>query len=523
MGRNKNNSKNIGKNIVRPYTVMCTDIYLLWILIAFPLYYADGYFHLPEKKAMFWTVATLIYVIVCMVGVVINAFSMRENWSMESFKKNVTMTDVFMFGFLLSNLIALAMSSDMMGSWVGSGARYYGARVLLLICVSYFLISRYAWLNKIFIIAFLIGGNGVCLLATFDYFGMDVLGINQQMQISDWLGFISTIGNANTCASYVCMALAGAMAYFCAEKETKKKIFAGISIINCAAALVTARSDSAFVGIAVLILVFGILAVMNRIDIKDYVLMLGLIDAGLWILYLLRKKFVDYLIWEAYDSGLPRVLNKPLVLGVFFCVIMGIYGCLWYIEKKQIKIRKKIKRISVVALGIIVVVSGIFFAKKLGILDIFKSGMGISESTIVGSRSYIYQRTIQAYGKLPLINKLFGCGQASIATILSKYFGEELSAAGIGINSAHNNILDYLIITGLFGMICYLGTIVCSIKHAFQGIRKNQLTLIFGGIVIAYFVQGLFNIDQAITTPVFWLMVAFCEAMYRQNVMKTDI
>lgn len=516
-------NKTSKKNAVRPYTVMCTDIYLLLILIVFPLYYADGYFHLPEKKAMFWTVSTLVYIIVCMVGVVITAFSMRENWSMENLKKNITMTDVFMFGFLISNLIALAISNDVSGSWIGAGARYYGARVLLLVCVSYFLISRYAWLNQVFIIAFLIGGNGVCLLATLDYFGMDVLGINQQMQQWDWLIFISTIGNANTCASYVCMAAAGAMVYFCVAKGLKAKIFAGISIMNCAAALVTARSDSAFVGIAVVLLVLAVLAVINKIDIKDFVLMLGLLDAGLLVLFILRKRFVKYLILESFDSGIPEVLNQPLLLGIVFIIIMLGYAGIRYTDQKHIKINKNTKIGLTVVVGIIVAVVAVVAANKFNIIEIFKSGMGISESNTPGSRSYIFLRTLQAYGKLPFINKVFGCGQASISGVLSRYFGEELSAAGIGINSAHNNILDYLIITGLFGVVCYLGAIICSIKHAFAVLKENKYALIFGGIVIAYFSQGLFNIEQAITTPVFWLILACCEAIYRQSKVEQDI
>lgn len=515
-------SVNSKKDSVRPYTVMCTDIYLLLIFTVFPLYYADGYFHLPEKKAMFWTVSTLVYVIVCMVGVIITAFSMREYWNMQNFKKNITMTDACMFGFLVSNIIALAMSSDKMGSWVGAGSRYYGARVLLLVCVSYFLVSRYAWLNKAFIVAFLIGGNGVCLLATFDYFGMDVLGINQQMQQTDWLIFISTIGNANTCATYVCMALAGAMVFFCIEKGLKLKIFAALSIINCAAALVTSRSDSAFVGIAVIIVVLAVLAAMSRINIKDYILMLGLVDVGLLVLFILRKIFVDHLILESFDSGLPSALNQPLLLGVILLLIMLVYGGVCYTEQKHVKINKNTKIGIGVIVGIAVVVFAIVVVNKFGIVEIFKSGMGISESKIAGSRSYIYEKTLQAYSKLPFKNKIFGCGQASILGVLSKYFGEELSAAGIGINSAHNNILDYLIMTGLLGVICYLGTVGCSIKHAFQTLKENESVIVFAGIVIAYFAQGLFNIEQAITTPVFWLMVACCEAMYRRSIVKKE-
>lgn len=518
----KSNKKST-KTVARPFQVMCTDIYLLWILVIFPLYYADGYFHLPEKKSIFWYTSTLVYVGVTLFGVLITAFSMKEYWSFENFKKNISMTDVFMFGFLISNLIALVLSQDKTNSWTGASSRYYGARILILVCISYFLISRYAWVNKVFINAFLIAGNGVCLLATFDYFGMDILGINQQMRQWDWLIFISTMGNANTCASYVCMALTGAIVYFCVVEGRKSKILAGISIINCAAALITARSDSAFLGIGVLIIVLGVLSFLKKINLKEYVLMLGLVDLGLVVLFVFRKIFVKHLILESFDTGLQRaLLNQPVLLVLIFVALMVVYIGLIYIEKKQIKISKNTGIVLVVCTVVGVVVLAAYMMYKMDILDIFRQSMEQRNGNSVGSRLYTYKRTLQGYGKLPIINKLFGCGQASMTSFLYRYFSEELSAAGISINSAHNNILDYLIMVGLFGVVCYLGILVSVVKNTIRSWKNSKMILVFGLIVVSYFVQGLFNIDQTNTTTIFWIIVACCEAMYRQETMKKE-
>lgn len=515
----KSNKKST-KTAARPFQVMCTDLYLLWILIAFPLYYADGYFHLPENKSIFWCTSTLVYLGVTLFGVVITALSMREYWSFENFKKNITMTDVFMFGFLICNLIALAISDDKMNSWTGQSSRYYGAKVLILVCLVYFMVSRYGWMNKVFINAFLIGGNGVCLLATFDYFGMDVLGINQQMQQWDWLIFISTMGNANTCASYVCMAVVGAMVYFCVAEEKKSKIFSGISIVNCGVALITARSDSAFLGAAVIILVLGTLVFAKKIELKNYILTISLLDIGFLILFLLRKKFVDHLILESFDSGLQRTLNQPMLLSMLLALLMIAYGVAVHIEKKEIKIKKNMRIMLTVSALLGIILLGTFMFSKLDILNIFIQSIGQRNGVVVGSRQYTYERVIQAYGKLPLKNKLFGCGQATMSSVLYQYFGEELSAAGISINSAHNNILDYLIIIGFCGVVCYLGTIIFAVKHVYSAIKENKKALVFGLIVVAYFAQGIFNIDQTTTTTVFWLMIACCEAMYRETIVK---
>lgn len=521
MSRSKSSSKNINKNAFRPYTVMCTDIYLLWILIAFPLYYADGYFHLPEKKATFWVVSTLVYVIVCAFGAAVTAFSMRESWTMENFKKNITMTDIFMFGFLISNLIALGMAENTMEAWYATGGRYYGARILVLVCVAYFLLSRYAWVNQVFVVAFLIGGNGVCLLATFDYFGMDVLGINQQMQKSDWQVFISTLGNANTCASYVTMALAGAICYFCVAKNMKAKIFAAISIMNCSMALITARSDSAYVGIVVLIVVLGILAIKKKIDIKSYLLTLIFMDIGIIAITRLRSIFINHLLDEAADEGFSRVLiNQWQMLIIILVALIIFYGIFRYAEKADIHMNKKQKRLCVfIIVGIGIVLMG-FVVYRTNAMDLFLKSMGINIGFNVGSRAYIYEITLESYKQLPLKNKIFGCGHASIRNTLNQFFGTELYRWGMSINSTHNNVLEYLIMTGFFGVVCYLGAIISSVKHGILVIKENTIVLVLVGCVIAYFAQGLFNIEQTNTTPIFWLMLSLCQGMYQQYIIK---
>lgn len=518
MSRSKSSNKNMSKNTFRPYTVMCTDIYLLWILIAFPLYYADGYFHLPEKKATFWVVSTLVYIIVCAFGAVVTAFSMRESWTMENFKKNITMTDIFMFGFLISNLIALAMADNTMEAWYATGGRYYGARILVMVCLVYFLLSRYAWVNQLFVVAFLIGGNGVCLFATFDYFWLDVLGINKQMQESDWYLFISTMGNANTCASYVCMAIAVAIVYYCAAKTWKGKLFAGVSIVNCCVGLVTARSDSASVGIAVLIVLLVILAVMEKIEWSSMLQSIVILVLGLIGFAHVREIYAPTIQKHRwYDTGIPRILWRDYkYLYAVLIVLIVIYAVLYFINKKELRLKKNMK-IGMYAIGSgIILVVAVFIVKELNLIQIFKDSIGAGNIQVAGNRKYIYTRTLQSYTQLPLHQKMFGCGQATISNVLNTYFGSELSDLGIHINSAHNSILDYLITTGLFGAVCYLGTVIMVIKHGIATIKINKLALVTTGCVVAYFAQGLFNIEQVITTPVFWLFVALTEALYRQ-------
>lgn len=523
MSSSKN--KKTSKSTIRPYTVMCTDMYLLWILLVFPLYYADGYFHLPERKATFWCTSTLIYIGVTLLGVIITYISTKDEWNWERVKKNISMTDIFMFGFLISNLIAFALSSDKANSWSGATGRYYGAKVLILVCVSYFLISRYAWVNKVFIWAFLIAGNGVCLLATLDYYKLDVLGINSQMAGEDWIVFISTMGNCNTCASFVCMAVTMSIVYFCVASTRVELVIAIMSIMNTSVALSTCRSDSASVGVAVSIIVLIILGFCGKVNGKRVLGLLVLLNLN-FILYsyvhqILGKNIV-YHLWA--DSGVPRMIwEERTLLIVSFLVLMLVCGVVKWSKTKGFDL-DKIKNRKMLATSFVVLLLGVvgMLGYKMGILDIFMSGMGMVDTAVPGSRIYIYSITMQTFKKLPFINKVFGNGQSSISQLLNQFYGDELASMGISINSAHNQILDYLIIGGILAVICYLGVVLCSFVNTIKMINKGKTNGLVGLVVIAYFAQACFNIEQTNTTPFFWLFVFIVEAISREERIRSN-
>lgn len=525
----KSSKKNVPKknSSVRPYTVMCTDLYLLWILLVYPLYYADGYFHLPERKATFWCTSTLVYIGVTLLGVIITYVSTRDEWSLERIKKNISMTDIFMFGFLISNLIAFALSEDKTNAWTGATGRYYGAKVLILVCISYFLISRYAWVNKVFIWAFLIAGNGVCLLATLDYFDFDVLGINSQMRRIDQVLFFSTIGNLNTCASFVVMAVGCAMSYYCVGKKIKDKAFSIFSIMNCVMAICTVRSDSAVLGTAIVVILLILFAFSGKIKLKNVIEVIILSCCTVISFSFIRTHFTERCVgriayYNLVDDGITRILweRTELFLSILICSII-VYSIFVYFEKKQVDVGKRIcNRYIILCCVCLVSVVVVILLFKFNLVKVIRNGLGIDAESQIGTRVYMYEKAIEIFGQEPFINKIFGNGQALISQLYNQYYGEELAIAGLSINSCHDHVLDYLLTTGLLGAICYFGIVISSTITVLKKEDGNLLGIVVFISFIAYFIQGFFNIEQVVTTVVFWLFIALNEAAWKKEEMN---
>ena len=84
-------------------------------------------------------------------------------------------------------------------------------------------------------------------------------------------------------------------------------------------------------------------------------------------------------------------------------------------------------------------------------------------------------------------------------------------------NCAHNEYINYLITTGIFGLASYLSIIFGTLKGAIKSASKNPIAIAFAVSVISYAVQAVVNLAQPITTPLFIIFIALCEAVARKQ------
>ena len=78
------------------------------------------------------------------------------------------------------------------------------------------------------------------------------------------------------------------------------------------------------------------------------------------------------------------------------------------------------------------------------------------------SRGVIWKQTWIAWKKLPAGRKFFGYGLNTFHLFLYEYQGAELASYGGRIIDPHNELLQFLSITGIFGTVSYFGLLISS-------------------------------------------------------------
>ena len=75
-------------------------------------------------------------------------------------------------------------------------------------------------------------------------------------------------------------------------------------------------------------------------------------------------------------------------------------------------------------------------------------------------------------------------------------------------DNAHNELLQYLVTTGLLGMVSYIGLFISSVIYIFKRANKRVIANVCIVAMVGYFAQAIINISQPITTPFFFIFMA---------------
>ena len=139
-------------------------------------------------------------------------------------------------------------------------------------------------------------------------------------------------------------------------------------------------------------------------------------------------------------------------------------------------------------------------------------------------RGYIWKNTLNGYGNLPFVNKIFGAGEAATAWVLSDYSDIASNILNRSrVDNAHNIWLNTLVTLGIAGLAVYVLIIGLSIHNMIKYIKKadngnKDLYMLAGkGLaVMVYSIQGTAELLEVITFPMFFCLIAMLNSGIRR-------
>lgn len=523
--------------------------FLLYMGILYPLIMHDKYFDITLTKYKAFEVALCIYAVLMALAVLLDIFDGRRPFDMFKSKNGYIAADLFMAGFLVSNLAAFALSEDKLDAYTGEAGRRCGLQFAILIVILYICMGRGLKLEKFVLPAFLAAGSFTGIIAVFQYIGVDFLGIREGLSSSIKDIYISTFGNIDIFASFICVVIPVALGLGLDErpiydgdvvwKLNWTKLLSWVALFIGAAAVVVTNANLAYAGVGAAVVVVFLVAAYGG-KLKEFLEMMFAMSLGSLTVSLMIRTSQESV--EKLDgiSEFARHTGSVVVV----CAVLGLVNLIIQIVTHAGNFRKKksdghaaenqgkkTEKISGKLYGkpALIAASSLVAAGVIGaiVYASLKAGHVFKIDDSWGNyRGYVWKRLAESYRDFPLINKIFGYGNESVKTIMiDGYYDEMMNTVGVVYDNAHNEYLQYLVTTGIVGAVAYIGLIVSAfvsmIRCAFGGAYRDlcECTAIALGIA-GYTTQALFNLNQSLTTPYIFLLAAMAAGICRKRRMQ---
>lgn len=496
-----------------------TWIYLVLILGGFPFYFQHNYIDLTSAKKNYFQSISITFLILMIVISIYLYFSSEKKHRINF---SLGITDLCALAFAVVILISCCISPAGTESFWGKEGRQMGGLFLLLCIGVYFVISRYFQPNKWLVWLLFFSALILWLIVLCNFLGWDLLGMHQHLRKSQQIKFIGTLGNLNINASYsgVLSALMLAL-YYISEKKIPQRCFFGACILGIYACFCSA-SDSWLlaVGSALLLLLFysmGHTSKMLKWWNTCIVFVLASAAMSLTIVFATITNWNNPFISNFKKQHLlcfftdPRLLlTESLLLLLIYFIIRS--QAIYFLKKYGNKILT-----GIIVLGIVITVINIF----------------PMDDHFGNNRGYIWKRTLANYWKFPLHQKLFGYGPNCFLASLEEHFGAEMRKQFKSpFLDAHNEVLQFLTVTGFLGTISYMGMQLTLLVDCLRGLAQkfqhnsndkpfssNFITLsekkffLLGGVgITAYLLQGLINNPSIFTTPLYFIFLGIIKS-----------
>ncbi len=481
--------------------------FLIFVTTVYTIFMHNMYFDITGTRGKVFTYGSLLYVILFVVSFILEVVMIRYYGSDKPvFYKDspvILMPELWIILFMIANTVALFMTPDRLAAWSGSNGRYFGLSMVIILTLMFVCLAREASVNKlIFVLLFAVSGFAY-VLAYLQHFGFDPFALRERVTDKQKEMFISLFGNINTYGSYICIVLPVFVAVFIFSKKIWCRVVAGLSIVMAGMAIIPAKSDNVYLGLGVAFIFLFYVAILNK-DFTEYIFAVLLLFVGLETMAILNSVFKGS---QKHINGIAEIVESPKVMLILSLCIVAVLVVSLIFRKLKYETYKKIQcplfliifSILMVIALIVIVVLGVRSGNEL---FVFNDKWGTF-------RGFIWTRGWYLFRDSSVLHKIFGNGNETISQLMYDYYFEQMIAITFRkYDNLHNELLQYLVTTGLFGCLSYIGFVSTSFAYIGKRMKGDAVAIgcLAGGV--SYFAQSLVNLNQPITTPFFFVILA---------------
>lgn len=497
------------------------------------LVFSNGYLDIQETRAAFFTDITAGLGLLCLISVPIYLGILKYDrgyvldgpltGTVRRAVFGLSVTDYAMLAFAACCTVGTLFSRYPSASFTGGYGRFMGLEMYLLIALMYFLVSRgYRFQNSAVLLLLAISAV-MAVIALLQFLKFDPFGLYQNIASSQQSRFVSTIGNVDFFSSFVTLVLPLAACSFCfCEKKSSQIIYAASTLLGFLSMLVS-RSLSGLAAMCVLFFFLGMFAFRSLETLSRYVFVvfLALLSCKLlWLLAALRHG-------RAFPmDSFFRVLMVSKAGFVLLALTLAAFLLLQYFHLKGYTGQKGLKmgHAAFATCGLGAVAAAVFcfvwftFIDRQKDIGAFSQLFRFNRNWGTG-RGYIFGLAADSFTKFNPFQKLFGYGMDMFQMItrnLLHVTSHRQYHYDIVYDQTHNELLGYLLSTGLLGAGAYVTFVFSQIFKNLRNCAKEPLLLVLAVSVACYFTQSLTDIAEPMVVPLFFLLIAISESVHRE-------
>ena len=483
------------------------NLYLFAILLIIPVVTHVKYQDIIDIKSTLFLLIAGIF-LACSFIILISSYR-KVDLPFSKIKKVAALMSpldrcLALFGLviLISSLTSRFSLRDTM---LGEQAQLVGGLMLIALILNYFVLSRWADVTKKgYIYVFYLSSLFVVMVALLNRIMIDPLGMHRE-NMADTFGYmISTIGNVDYYCGYLSMILMFFAAYRADMDFNRKSAAVDFLLVCCYLSLWTARASSIFAGLAYGLPALLLMSLTSFARFRNLFWQGILAGVGGFAAHILHYRFPSiYSGLETEISGIFQLHYFWLFFGVVCLIVWLLLGNVLH-SGRETNLMKLLFRLS----KSLVVISAMLMAGLEGLILFYAPMQDYT------GRIFIWNDIKQAFMAGTMREKMVGVGPGCL----------DLTLLRLGIHSkvdlyfltAHNEVFEYWILTGIVGAAIYISLAICFFGSYYRSVLDDSVRkmdyfreMCCCAIVFAAFLgQGLTNGPYPVTVIIAFTFLA---------------
>lgn len=471
-------------------------IYFGMILALLPLYFdSKVYTAMINAKGdcyLFIAAVMGIFILITLITSVI-----RKESSVRFTGQRKNPMDIAMLAFGGSVIISFLLSENKKAAYFGTGGFHVGTLSIVTLVAFYFFISRNLRGSRTHWDLIILLNVILFIWVVLDTISANIFGMRTRLG-GQKFQYFGSLGQMDSVSAYICIILPIMIVFFLNQK--KKKTWTSVCVLCGLMAFTGIRTDGVYIGVAVCAIFLIPYALRDTVRLVN-LLWIGLIWGVAITFYSVFSVVAPDRIGT--DMGVSGTLIHYWI-GAVMIVFCGVL--LLWIEKKRVlpsnKVINILSKMAVILLLLVIVVFILHGTVNLVQGDI-RWGNG---------RGGIWLGAIHLFEAYNPLQKLFGLGMTAASTDLTYYANELLHWENVGVANAHNDFLEYLLSTGIVGLVAYTATwvvpIVEYIRSKKDGKEWSVEKIAYFMSLMAYMGQSVVGNPYSLSVPIIYLIFA---------------